>query len=267
MDRPIERPGLPCVAVPTTAGTGSEATRNSVLAGDRVKASLRSPLMLPRVAIVDPDLLAGLGRTTIAHSGSDALTQLIEPFLTHRATPVTDALVREGMRRSARSLRAAYDHGLDGEDAAQRREDLALASLLGGIALANAGLGAVHGFAGVIGGTFHAPHGAICAALLAPSIAVNERALAERAPDSVALARLPEVAALLTGDPAATAADALAWLDGLRAALEIPGLASHGITRADVPDLVAGAKQASSMKANPIELTDAELTEIATRAL
>ncbi len=264
---PVERPGLPCVAVPTTAGTGSEATRNSVLAGDTVKASLRSPLLLPRVAVIDPDLLAGLGRTTIAHSGSDALTQLIEPFLTHRATPVTDALVRDGIRRSARSLRAAYERGLDGAEATQRREDLALASLLGGIALANAGLGAVHGFAGVIGGTFHAPHGAICAALLAPSIAVNERALAERAPDSLALARLPEIATMLTGDPDATATDALSWLEDLRGALEIPGLATHGVTAADVPDLVLGAKRASSMKANPIELTDAELAEIVTRAL
>ncbi len=263
---PIHGPGLPCVAIPTTAGTGSEVTRNAVLAGDGVKASLRSPLMLPRVAIVDPDLLAGLPRTTIGHSGSDALTQLIEPFLTHRANPVTDALVRDGMRRSARSLRAAYEGGLEGEEAAALREDLALASLLGGMALANAGLGAVHGFAGVVGGGFHAPHGAICAALLAPSVAVNAAALASRAPGSRALARLPELATLLTGDPSATTDDALAWLDELRVALEIPGLGTYGITAADVPGLVAGARRASSMKANPIELTDAELAEILTRA-
>ena len=264
---PIERGGLPCVAVPTTAGTGSEATRNSVLVGEGVKASLRSPLLVPRVAIVDPDLLAGLPRSTIAHSGCDALTQLIEPFLSGRANPFTDALVRDGVRRSARSLRPAYDHGLDGEDAVMLRQDLALASLLGGLALANSGLGAAHGFAGVVGGGFGAPHGAVCAALLAPSVAVNASALAERAPGHPALARLPELAALLTGRSTATTGDALEWLDDLRHALAIPGLGTYGITEADVPGLVAGAKRASSMRANPIELTDAELTDILRRAL
>src|SRR3712207_932011 len=139
--RPITTPGLPCVAVPTTAGTGSEVTRNSVLSGGGVKASLRSPLMLPKVAVVDPDLLVGLPRQTIAASGMDALSQLIEPFLSRRANPFSDALAREGIRRSARSLRLAYEQGM--ADPAVR-EDLALASLLGGLCLANSGLGAVH---------------------------------------------------------------------------------------------------------------------------
>jgi alcohol dehydrogenase class IV len=265
--RPVERAGLPCVAVPTTAGTGSEVTRNAVLAGDGVKASLRTPLMLPRAALVDPDVLAGLGRSTIAFSGTDALAQLIEPFLSRRANPLTDALARDGLCRSARSLRRAYDAGLAGEAAAALREDLALASLLGGLCLANAGLGVVHGIAGVVGGRYDAPHGAVCAALLAPVVAGNLRALAARAPGHPSLARMPELAALLTGEPGAVAQDAVTWLTHLRSALGIPGLRQYGTTESDVADVVAGARRASSTKANPIELTEAELAEIVTRAL
>jgi alcohol dehydrogenase class IV len=184
--RPFTRPGLPCVAVPTTAGTGSEVTRNAVLTGEGVKASLRSSLMLPRVAVVDPDLLVGLPAATIVAGGLDALTQLIEPFLSRRAQPVTDAQAREGLRRSARSLRRAARPGptsgtsLDDDQAL--REDLALASLFGGVCLANAGLGVVHGFAAPIGGRFDAPHGAVCAAVLGLALDVTFRVIAERAP-------------------------------------------------------------------------------------
>jgi alcohol dehydrogenase class IV len=262
--RPIERPGLPCLAVPTTAGTGSEVTRNAVLSSDGVKASLRSPLMLPRLALVDPDLLVGLPRPVIASSGSDALSQLVEPFLSSRANPFTDALARDGMRRSARSLRRAWTHGLDDDPAV--REDLALASLFGGLCLANSGLGAVHGFAAAAGARFDAPHGAVCAALLAATVAVNHRALRERAPEHPALARLDEVAALLTDDPSAHANDAVTWLDALREDLSVPGLGHYGVTEAEIPGLVEAAGRASSMRANPIELTPAELTEILHRA-
>lgn len=265
--RPVERTGLPCVAVPTTAGTGAEVTRNAVLSGDGVKASLRTPLMVPRAALVDPDLLACLGPAIIASSGADALAQLVEPFLSARANPVTDALARDGLRRSARSLRPAHEQGLAGEEAAGLREDLALASLFGGLCLANAGLGAAHGIAGVVGGRFNAPHGAVCAALLAPVVQVNLRALTERAPAHPALARMPELGALLTGEPSATGTDAVEWLTRLRSALGVAGLGRYGATAADVPALVSGARRASSMKANPVELTDAELAEIVTEAL
>jgi len=258
---PLTVPGLPCVAVPTTAGTGSEVTRNAVLAAGDVKASLRSPLMLPRVAIVDPDLLAGQPAATVAASGADALAQLVEPFLSHRATPFTDALARDGIGRSARSLRRAVEQGLD--DAAVR-EDLAVASLFGGLCLANAGLGVVHGIAGVVGGRFDAPHGAVCAALLAPAVDVTVRALAERHPAHPAAARATELGALLTG---VAQADAVAWLVELQAALAVPGLAAYGVTDADVPALVEGARRASSTRAHPIDLTDGELTEILVRAL
>ena len=260
---------LPFVAIPTTAGTGSEVTRNAVLSVPeaRVKVSLRSPMMLPRLAVIDPDLLAAVPRAVIASSGVDALSQVIEPFLSIRSNPITDALAREGIVRSARALRRAYQTGLGDDPAA--REDLALASLCGGLCLANAGLGAVHGFAAPAGGMFGAPHGAVCAALLAPVLDVNLRALRARAPAHVALGRMAELAALLTGAaPRDVAADdGVAFVVDLARALAVPGLARHGMTRADVAPLVEKAKLASSMKGNPLPLTDHELTEIADRAM
>jgi alcohol dehydrogenase class IV len=262
--RPIERPGLPCVAVPTTAGTGSEVTRNSVLSGSGVKASLRSPLMLPKVALVDPDLLAGVPKSTIASSGMDALSQLIEPLLSKRANPFSDALARDGIRRSARSLRRGYEEAMEDPGV---REDLALASLFGGLCLANSGLGAVHGLAAAAGARLSAPHGAVCAAVLAAAMDVNVRAIRERAPDHSALRRTIEVAALLTGQPDATPEDAVAWLEELTTALSIPGLASYGLNEPEIAEVVAAAQKASSMRGNPIELSDDEVTEIVTRSL
>jgi alcohol dehydrogenase class IV len=262
---PFARPALPWVAVPTTAGTGSEVTRNAVLSAQGVKASLRSPLMLARVAIVDPDLLIGLARPTLASSGLDALSQLIEPFLSARANPVTDALARDGMARSARSLRRAWRDGLD--DDPDAREDLALASLFGGLCLANSGLGAVHGFASAAGGAFDAPHGAVCAALLAATMDVNLRALTRRSPDHPSVARLHEVARLLTGRDSAGAQDGIDWLGELCSDLAVPGLGFYGVTPDHVPGLVGDAKRASSMRANPIALSDDELTEIALRSI
>jgi alcohol dehydrogenase class IV len=262
--RPIERPGLPCVAVPTTAGTGSEVTRNSVLSGGGVKASLRSPLLLPKVAVVDPDLLIGVPQPSVAASGMDALSQLIEPLLSVRANPFTDALARDGIRRSARSLRRAYQDGM--EDAGVR-EDLALVSLFGGMCLANSGLGAVHGIAAAAGARLSAPHGAVCAAVLAAAMEVNLRALRNRAPDHPALRRMAEVATLVTSQSEATPEDAIAWLQELTAALSIPGLASYKLSEDEIPAVVTAAQKASSMRGNPIELSNAEVTEIVTRSL
>jgi alcohol dehydrogenase class IV len=258
--QPLTQRSAPCIAVPTTAGTGSEVTRNAVLGSPehRVKASLRSPSMLATVALVDPELTHSVPPDVTAATGLDALTQCLEPFVSARANPLTDAVCREGMQRAARSLRRAY---LDGSDAAAR-EDMALASLCGGLALANAGLGAVHGFAGPIGGMFPAPHGAICARLLPPVMAANVVALQQRTPGSPALARFDEVARLLTGDSAARASDGVTWVADLVDALSIPRLAAHGIALADFPEIVAKSQQSSSMKANPIQLTADELTEI-----
>jgi alcohol dehydrogenase class IV len=261
----LTKPSLPLIAIPTTAGTGAEVTRNAVLgsASDRVKASLRSPWMLPRVALIDPDLLTGAPPEVLRSSGLDALSQLIEPFLSMRANPISDALAREGIVRSARSLRRA----VLGEADANAREDLAIASLLGGLCLANSGLGAVHGFAAPAGGMFHAPHGAVCAALLPHVMDVNLRALAERDTSGRGVARFHELARLLSGEPAADGGEAVAWVQTLCRELGVPGLSAYGMTANDLPDLVAKAKVASSMRANPIVLTDEELTEIAQRAL
>jgi alcohol dehydrogenase class IV len=262
--RPIERPGLPCVAVPTTAGTGSEVTRNSVLSGGGVKASLRSPLLLPKLVVVDPDLLVGVPKQTIAASGMDALSQLIEPLLSQRANPFTDALARDGIRRSARSLRRAYQEGMEDPGV---REDLAIGSLFSGMCLANSGLGAVHGLAAAVGARLSAPHGAVCAAVLAAAMDVNLRALRGRAPDHSALQRIAELASLLTGRPEASPEDAIAWLAELAAAMSIPGLASYGLNQDAIATVVAAAQKASSMRGNPIELSDQEVTQIVTRSL
>jgi alcohol dehydrogenase class IV len=263
--QPLAHPSAPCIAIPTTAGTGSEVTRNAVLTSPahRVKVSLRSPHLLPRLALVDPTLTHSLPPALTAATGLDALTQLIEPYGSPRANPLTDALCVDGIRRSARSLRRAWDDGAD----ARAREDLALASLCGGLALANAGLGAVHGFANPVGGLFAAPHGAICGALLAPVMAANLAALQARAPLDPALRRYEEVARLLTGRAHATAADGVTWIRELVATLEIPRLATYGVTTATVPEIVTAAARASSMKANPVALTATELAAILAEAI
>lgn len=255
----------PFMAIPTTAGTGSEVTRNAVLASPvhRVKASLRSPLMLPKVAIVDPELTFDLPPALTASTGLDALTQLIEPFTSCRANPMTDALCVGGIRRAARSLRTACAEGHN----SAAREDMALASLFGGLALANAGLGAVHGFAAPIGGMFPAPHGAVCAALLPHVMAANRHALRSRAAGSEALRRYDQVAQILTGHAKSTAEDGVRWAAELVRDLGIPRLNVYGIREPHVAELVERAAQASSMKANPIILTREELTATLEAAL
>jgi alcohol dehydrogenase class IV len=257
--RPITRPSVPFIAIPTTAGTGAEVTENAVLASPEHgrKASLRSPLMIPRIALVDPLLTLECPPAVTAASGLDALTQCLEPFVSRQASPLTDALAREGLARAATGLRTAYRDGAD----TAARTDMALCSLLGGIALANAKLGAVHGFAGVIGGMVKAPHGAICAALLAPVVEVNVRALRSRDPTSVALARYREAAALLTGRPDAEIEDGVDWLRQTVAWLGVPGLEALGVRTDMADEIVAKAGTASSTKGNPITLADDELRE------
>ena len=263
--QPLTRAPLPFAALPTTAGTGAEVTRNAVLGSPEhgVKASLRSPLMLPALAVVDPDFLVDAPPRVLRASGLDALSQLVEPFVSIKANSISDALAREGLTRSRRSLQRAV---LEGADAAAR-EDLALASLMGGLCLANAGLGAVHGFAAPAGGMFHAPHGAVCAALLPHVMEVNLRALSSRVPEGPLLDRYRELACILTGEASAAARDGVRWVESLCRALDVPGLAAYGMTRDDVPALVEKAARASSMKGNSITLTTDELTEIAERAL
>jgi alcohol dehydrogenase class IV len=262
---PLTRPAAPCIAIPTTAGTGAEVTRNAVLTSpDRhVKVSLRSPLMLPRLALVDPELTADLPPGLTASTGLDSLTQLIEPYVSIRANPFSDGFCTEGIDRVARALRPAFHDGSN----AVAREDMALASLLGGLALANAGLGAVHGFAAPIGGMFSASHGAICAALLPHVMEANLQAALHRSATGEIQNRYARVARLLTGDPAATPKDGVRWVRALVAEMGIPPLRALGVTTGSIPELVAKASRASSMKANPLPLTADELTAILQAAL
>ena len=255
---------LPYIAVPTTAGTGSEVTRNAVLASSEhgLKASLRSPLMQARVALVDPELTYALPPAITAYTGLDALTQLIEPYVSARANPLVDAICAEGLPRIARALRRAYHDGAD-RDA---RHDMSLASLFGGLALSNAGLGVVHGFAAPLGGSFHAPHGALCAALLPYGMAANVAALRARAPQYPALERYTAIARLLTGRSDATADDGIEWVRALCVEINIPPLSKWGITEADLPGIAEKATHASSMKANPLPLTSEELLAVLTAA-
>jgi len=257
---PIERPAVPYVAVPTTAGTGAEATANAVLGSPAHgrKASIRSPHMLAAVALVDPLLTLPCPPAVTASSGLDALTQCLEPFVSPKANPATDAVAADGLRRGARSLRRAFENG----DDRAAREDMALCSLFGGISLANAKLGAVHGVAGVVGGMIDAPHGAVCAALLAPVVEANVRALREREPDSPALGRYTTVARLLTGQETAAVEDALTWLRETVAALEVPPLGEVGLRPGQYDEVAEKSARSSSMQGNPVQLRTDELVAV-----
>jgi alcohol dehydrogenase class IV len=282
----LQNPAAPFIAVPTTAGTGAEVTRNAVLgapgqdvaaglspapfdarlrpsATRGVKASLRSSFLLPRLAVVDPELTLSLPPAITAFTGLDALTQLIEVYVSIRSNPVTDGFCAQGIPLAARSLRQAFHHGTNLE----ARRDMSLAALFSGLALANAGLGVIHGFAAPIGGGFPAPHGAVCAAILPSGMEMNLRALRARAPQSAAQGRYQDVARMLTGRGDANADDGIAWTRGICHELEIPPLKVYGIGEQHVPELIAEAARASSMKANPLVLTPEELEEVLTRSI
>lgn len=263
--RPLEQTPLPFIAVPTTAGTGAEVTRNAVLGSPAhgVKASLRGASLLAKAAIVDSNLTLDLPPFVTATTGMDALTQVIEPFVSIRANPMTDLFCREGMRLISASLARAFHHGQD----AAARESMAFASLLGGLALANAGLGVVHGFAAPLGGMLHAPHGALCAAILPYGMAQNMEALRSRAPEHPSLAKYRDAARILTGKIEAEPEDGAVWVHRLCKDLQIPSLRTYGLDHNHIPELVEKAAHANSMKANPLPLTDVELTRIIEQAL
>jgi len=263
--QPLTNPPIHYIAVPTTAGTGAEVTRNAVLESTEhnVKVSLRSPLMLPRLALVDPELTYNLPPEVTASSGLDALTQLIEPFVSIKANPMTDAICREGMYYAARSLRRAYQNGSDKE----AREGMSIASLFGGLALANAALGAAHGFAGPLGGMLHAPHGVLCARFLPLVMEANIKAMETRQPEHPALVRYVEVARILTGENDATALDGVTWTSELVDELKIPRLSTYGMKPEDFQEAVQKTQKASSFKGNPIVLDTKELSGILEKAL
>lgn len=255
---PLSVRALPCIAVPTTAGTGSEVTANGVVASPEhgVKVSLRSTSMLPSVALVDPELTLACPPAVTAHAGLDALVQCIEPFVSPFATPLTDGFCREGIRRAARSLRRAFHHG----DDLEARTDMSLCSLLSGMALANGKLGVVHGLAGPLGGLLGAPHGALTAAVMVAAGRANLAALRAADPAHPALGRYAEIGDLLVGvrDPEA----GLDWFAETAAELGVPGLAALGLREDQVPAVAHAAGRASSTKGNPITLTVAQLTDI-----
>ena len=270
----IRQPAAPLIAVPTTAGPGTEVTRNAVVLSRAhgVKASLRSPLLLPRVALVDPTLTLSLPPEPTASTGLDALTQLIEPYVSRRANPLTDALVMGALGRGARALSRAWADGAD----LDARTSMAFASLCGGLALANAGLGAVHGFAAPLGGQLPIPHGVACALLLAPVMRANVVALRALSPDAPAgpgtagetLQRYAHIGTALTGAAGADAVEAgIAWAAERVAELGLLGLAHYGLTAEGVPEVARLAGEASSMKANPVTLSPTVLEEALRAAL
>ncbi len=257
--RLIQRP-VPYIAIPTTAGTGAEVTRNAVLGvpEHQVKVSLRSPLLPPRLAVVDPVLTHSMSPSITASTGLDAMTQLMEAYVSNKANPLTDGICREGLKRAGRSLRQAYEDGSN----STAREDMAMASLFSGLALANAKLGAVHGIAGPLGGMISAPHGTICARLLPYVMEANVQALQNRTPDSPALARYGEIAQIITEITEKTVDGVVEWVRDLCQILKVPPLSKFGLKESDYETVAAKAQNSSSMKGNPIALRDEELMVI-----
>jgi len=269
--RKITRPAAPWMAIPVTGGTGAEATRNAVigLPAKRFKASIRSELLLPRIALIDPELAVTVGPSITASSGMDALCQLIESYTSTGASPLSDVLVLRGIHLAARNLPRAFQEGND----LDAREAMAMAALLSGMALTSAGLGAVHGLAAPLGANFPAPHGTICAALLPHIIAANIGALRKQSPatGAPALTRYADIGRQFPGLENAADAEAIdacvRFTADLAKEMKIPPLSQFGLSRADVPEMVALARKASSMRFNPVVLSDASLSEALTAAI
>ena len=254
-------PATPFIAVPTTAGTGSEATKNAVLTLEgKFKKSFRDDKLVAEWALIDPDLLATCPPQLIAADGMDAFTQLLESFVSTRANPMTDALARSGIMAVKDSLLSLHH-----EQSAAAREKMAYASLLSGICLAQTGLGSVHGLASPLGAFFPIPHGVACGTLVATATEVNIAALQARLPDSPALPKYAEIGRRFALQKGLNGDDARAFLVAtLRAwerQLDLPRLSECRLARTDFPRIVAESR-GSSMKTNPVVLTDEEITRI-----
>ena len=260
LNKPLNFPALPLIAIPTTSGTGSEVTKNAVIGipTHHVKVSMRSLHLLPRIALIDPELTTSIPPPITATTGLDTLTQLIEPFTCNTPNPLTDAICLEGIRRVAHSFFQAYNEGND----LHAREDMSLAALFSGLALANARLGAVHGLAGPIGGEIAAAHGAICARLLPNVLATNISVLRHRFPDSPVLVRYATIGKLLSGDPAATPETGIQWVQNFSLHANIRPLFSFGLAENQFDDIIEKSLKSSSMKGNPITLNAIELRNI-----
>jgi len=263
-ERPYRGPATSFLAVPTTAGTGSEATRNAVLSrlgADGFKKSFRADALMAEYAVIDPDLLAGCPPALIAANGMDALTQLLEAYVSARANPVSDALALAGLEAARDGLPAWYH----GSDPAQGSERMALAALLSGISLAQAGLGSVHGLAQPLGSLFPIPHGVVCGTLVAAATAVNIEVMECRDRENPALARYARAGRLFGAAPGCDDAAARRFLVGLladwTADLQLPRLSALGVGAGDYPRIIAHCR-GSSMKTNPVALTDTEVARI-----
>ena len=262
--RKLDEAPLPFIAIPTTAGTGAEVTKNSVIKSTEknVKVSLRSDLMFPNIAVIDPELTLTMPPEITASTGIDALTHLLETFVSCQSNPFIDTLCREGMKRISSSLVRAFTDGKDME----ARENMAMASMLGGMALANVKLGAVHGFAGPLGGMYPVPHGAVCACLLPAVMEVNIATLKEKKLDKQLL-KFDEVARILTQNNMAVAEDGTIWVKEMVKKLKIPSLSEFHLSSESFPELIEKAQNSSSMKGNPVELEYEKLYEILDKSL
>jgi alcohol dehydrogenase len=262
---PYRGPATPFIAVPTTAGTGSESTKNAVLTRhgpDGFKKSFRDEALIAEYAILDPDLLATCPPDLIAANGMDACTQLLESYCSSRANPLTDALALAGIAAVRDGLLPWYQGG---EGAQAGRSRMALAALYSGICLAQTGLGSVHGLAQPLGSFFPIPHGVVCGTLLAAATQINCEALQTREPDHPALSKYAIVGRLLGADPRADDDSArrflLETLQEWTRHLRLPTLKDLGVAESDVARIVANSR-GSSMKTNPVALSDAEIEQI-----
>ena len=262
--RKLEEAPFPYIAIPTTAGTGAEVTKNAVIKSveHNVKVSLRSDLMFPAFAVIDPELTLSMPPEITASTGVDALTHLLETFVSCQSNPFIDMICREGMTRIAKYLERAFLNGNDLE----ARENMAMASMFGGMALANVKLGAVHGFAGPLGGMFPIPHGAVCACLLPAVMELNIRVLKEKELETQ-LQKFDELARILTQNNSALAQDGAVWVKEMVKKLKIPALSDFQLTPDSFPELIEKARNSSSMKGNPVELDNAQLFEILNKSL
>jgi len=256
----VDIQGLPVITIPTTAGTGSEVTRNSVISVPerKIKVSMRGKGMPAKIALIDPELTYSLPPEIIATTGMDALTQVIEAYMSNSANPISDAYALEGIRRGAESMLKAFENGKD-EDA---RANMSMTALFSGIALSHAGLGAVHGFAGVIGGMIDAPHGAICACLLPAVLSANFETISKGENNNDALLRFKRFSQIVTGESSPTPQKGIEWVRDLSKKLKIKGLSYLGVKKSDFKFIVPKAVLSSSMKKNPLVLGEDVLLKI-----
>lgn len=258
--KPLAHPSKPFIAVPTTAGTGSEVTKNAVISvpEKKVKVSMRSNFMLPAIALIDPEVTIQLPPMVTAMTGMDAFIQVIEPYVCNSPNPMVDLFCRDAVPRAAKYILKAFEDGFK----KTARENMSWVSLMGGLSLANAKLGAVHGFAGPIGGMYSAPHGAVCAALLSPVLRINCELVASNPDYESARARYQEIACWVTGTSNSSIEDGIRWFDNLTKQLAIKKLSHWGVKEEDFSEIVEKAEKSSSMKGNPVKLSRSDLMRI-----